>query len=62
MKSELKMYQEMVTQYKADIERINREMQNLKKMYYEQKKVNKNISKKKNNENLNEALDLALNI
>lgn len=38
MASELNMYQAQVNEYKFEIDRLNREMQDVKKRYYDQKR------------------------
>lgn len=38
MASELNMYQAQANEYKYEIDRLNRDIQNMKKKYFEQKK------------------------
>ena len=50
MASELNMYQSQVNEYKFDIERISREMQDLKRRYFSQKKKDQISMREKYNQ------------
>ena len=52
MASELNMYQAQVNDYKYDIDKTNRELQNLKRKYYEQKRRDQLLKEMDNDDDL----------